>query len=153
MLRTQKKPGSEGCILLIYRTFWKRQNYRERACSGLRGHFNDSGAAQWNLGEHVGNVLCLSCGYTTTTCVKIQTPQKVNFTLCKLQLKNCNKYFPGGSDGKESACNAGGLGSIPGLGRSPGGGNGNPVQYSCLGKSLQQRSLVGSMGSQRVGHN
>ena len=40
--------------------------------------------------------------------------------------------FPGGSDGKESACNAGDSGSIPGLGRSPGEGNGNPLQYSCL---------------------
>ena len=40
--------------------------------------------------------------------------------------------FPGGSDGKEYACNAGDLGSIPGLGRSPGGGHGNPLQYSCL---------------------
>ena len=40
--------------------------------------------------------------------------------------------FPGGSDGKESACNAGDLGLIPGLGRSPGEGNGNPLQYSCL---------------------
>ena len=38
----------------------------------------------------------------------------------------------GGSDGKESACNAGDLGSIPGLGRSPEGGHGNPLQYSCL---------------------
>ena len=41
--------------------------------------------------------------------------------------------FPCGSDGKESACNAGDLGSIPGLGRSLGAGNGNPFQYSCLG--------------------
>ena len=40
--------------------------------------------------------------------------------------------FPGGSDGKASAYNAGDPGSIPGLGRSPGEGNGNPVQYSCL---------------------
>ena len=40
--------------------------------------------------------------------------------------------FPGGSDGKESACNAANLGSIPGLGRFPGEGNGNPLQYSCL---------------------
>ena len=40
--------------------------------------------------------------------------------------------FPGGSDGKESACNAGNLGSIPGSGRSRGEGNGNPLQYSCL---------------------
>ena len=40
--------------------------------------------------------------------------------------------FPGGSDGKASAYNVGDLGSIPGSGRSPGEGNGNPLQYSCL---------------------
>ena len=40
--------------------------------------------------------------------------------------------FPGGSDSKETACNAGDLGSTPGWGRSPGGEHGNPLQYSCL---------------------
>ena len=40
--------------------------------------------------------------------------------------------FPGGSDSKESACNAGDSGSIPESGRSPGEGKGNPLQYSCL---------------------
>ena len=44
--------------------------------------------------------------------------------------------FPGGSDCKESTCNAGDLGSIPGLGRSPGGGHGNSLQYSCLENSM-----------------
>ena len=44
--------------------------------------------------------------------------------------------FPGGSAGKESACNAGDLGSIPGLGRSPGEGNSYPLQYSGLEKSM-----------------
>ena len=44
--------------------------------------------------------------------------------------------FPGGSDGEESACNEGDLGSIPGLGRPPGEGNGNPLQYSCLENSM-----------------
>ena len=46
--------------------------------------------------------------------------------------------FPGTSDGKESACNAGDLSSIPGLGRSPGEGNDNPLQYSCLEKSMDR---------------
>ena len=46
--------------------------------------------------------------------------------------------FPGGSDGKESACNARDLGSITGSGRSPGGGNGNPLQYSCLEISINR---------------
>ena len=40
--------------------------------------------------------------------------------------------FPGGLDGKESTCSGGDLGLIPGLGRSPGGGNSNPLQSSCL---------------------
>ena len=51
--------------------------------------------------------------------------------------------FPGGSDGKESACNARDLGSVPGLGRSPGAGHGNPLQYSGLENPHAQRSLVG----------
>ena len=51
--------------------------------------------------------------------------------------------FPRDSDGKESACNARDLGLIPGLGRSPGGGHGNPLQYSCLENPHRQRSLVG----------
>ena len=45
-------------------------------------------------------------------------------------------YFPGGSDGKGSACNAGDPGSVPQLGRSPGEGDGNPLQYSCLEKPM-----------------
>ena len=54
----------------------------------------------------------------------------------RLELKYTYYYiqkgFPGGSAGKESACNAGDPGWIPGSGRSPGEGNGNPLQYSCL---------------------
>ena len=46
--------------------------------------------------------------------------------------------FPGGSDGKEYACNAGDPGLIPGSGRSPGEGNGNPLLYSCLENSMDQ---------------
>ena len=52
--------------------------------------------------------------------------------------------FPGSSDGKEFTYSVGNLGSIPGLGRSPGGGYGNPLQYSCLENPHGQRSLVGS---------
>ena len=46
--------------------------------------------------------------------------------------------FPGGSNGEESACNAGDLGLIPGSGRSPGEGNGNPLQYSCPENSMDR---------------
>ena len=48
--------------------------------------------------------------------------------------------FPGNSDGKESACNTGDLGSISGSGRSPGEGNGYPRQYSCLENSMDRRN-------------
>ena len=48
--------------------------------------------------------------------------------------------FPGGSEVKTSACNAGDLGLIPGLGRSPGGGNGNPLQYSCLENPMDRQA-------------
>ena len=53
------------------------------------------------------------------------------------------EIFPGGSVNKKSICNAGDLGSIPRLGRSPGGGHGNPLQYSCLENTHGQRSLAG----------
>ena len=49
-----------------------------------------------------------------------------------------NVGFPGGSDDKESACNAGDRALIPGSGRSPGEGNGNPLQYSCLECSMDR---------------
>ena len=51
--------------------------------------------------------------------------------------------FHGVSNGKESTCNAGDVGSTPGLGRSPGGGHANPLQFSCLENPHGQRSLVG----------
>ena len=63
--------------------------------------------------------------------------------------------FPSSSGGKESACNAGGPGSILGLGRSSGEGNGYPLQYSCLENSMDRDAWgrLQSMGSQRVRHD
>ena len=61
----------------------------------------------------------------------------LDFTLMKFTMLFI-KCFPGGSDGKESACNVGDLGSIPGSGRFPGEGNGNPLQYSCLENSMDR---------------
>ena len=52
------------------------------------------------------------------------------------ELGVCKISRSSGSDGKASACSAGDLGSIPGLGRSPGEGDGNPLQYSCLENSM-----------------
>ena len=61
----------------------------------------------------------------------------------ELKIQFSFSLFPGGSEVKASACNVGDPGSIPGSGRSPGKGNGNPLQYSCLEKSHGGRSLVG----------
>ena len=59
--------------------------------------------------------------------------------------------FPDDSDGKESACNRGDPDSIPGSGRSPGEGNGNPLQYSCLENSKDGRAWQAAVhGSKRV---
>ena len=58
--------------------------------------------------------------------------------------------FPGGSDGKDSTCNAGDLSSIPGLGRSPGGGHGNPLQCSCLENPMDRGAW---QAPQRVRHD
>ena len=61
-------------------------------------------------------------------------------------------YIPGGLDGKESACSVGDLGSIPGSGRFPGEGTGNPLQYSCLENSTdretQRMTVMGLQKSQ-----
>ena len=94
-----------------------------------------------NIG-HLFLFLCLSHKF----CLKIS-----NFKC----LAEGSGGFPGGLDSKESACNVGNLGLIPGLGRCPGGGCGNLLQYSCLGNSHGQRSLGGYMfiGSQRVRHD
>ena len=60
----------------------------------------------------------------------------------------------GGSDSKESACNVRDPGSIPRLGRSPGEGNGYPLQYSCLENSMDRGAWWATvMGLQRVGHD
>ena len=67
---------------------------------------------------------------------------QVEFTYCQIE----DLGFPGGSDGKESAFNVRDLGLIPGLGRSPGGGHGNPLQYSCLENHYGKRKLVGCSG-------
>ena len=78
--------------------------------------------------------------------VALGTLHTVPFQLCN-DFINCllskSLGFPGGSDSKESACIVGDSGMIPGLGRSPGEGNCNPLQYSCLEIPHGQRRLAG----------
>ena len=84
------------------------------------------------------SVTCQLCDlgqYLSTLCL--------SFSIYKTRIVIPTAGFAGGLDGKESACNAGDLGLVPGLGRSLGGGHGNPLQYSCLENLHGQRSLAG----------
>ena len=65
----------------------------------------------------------------------------------------CSVGFLGGSDSKESACSAGNLGLIPGSGRSPGEGNGNPLQYSCLENPMDRGTWLAIIHGITAGHN
>ena len=72
-------------------------------------------------------------------CGQVSVGLGVSSLLSQIKLHPCPPGgFPGGSDGKETACNAGDLGSIPGSGRPPGEGHGNPLQYSCLENSMDR---------------
>ena len=81
--------------------------------------------AAWMGGECGGEWIRIYVWLSPFT-VRPETTTTLFIGYCPIQ------GFPDGSDGKESACNAGDLGSIPGLGRSLGEGHGNPLQYSCL---------------------
>ena len=80
------------------------------------------------------------------------------FSTCWASLTPVFLGFPGGSDRKESACNMGDLAPIPGLGRSPVGGDGNPFQYSCVESTVflpwtEEHGGLQSMRLTRVGHD
>ena len=94
----------------------------------------------WSLSSHRGRATIMSCSYLHHIFFSF-----LMFCFCMyLLLKYCwFMGFPGGASGKETAWNAGDKSLIPGMGRSPGEGNGNPLQYSCLENPHGQRSLVG----------
>ena len=71
-----------------------------------------------------------------------QISERVNSTCLRIRVW-VSRGFPSGSDGKESTCSEGDLGSIPGLGRSPGKGNGLPIPVFLPGEFHEQRSLAG----------
>ena len=93
----------------------------------------------------------LSHPYRTTECL-LRTRHYTRFIPLIITLEFYSYYIrkihdyhsSGGSEGKESACNVGDLGSVPGSGRFPGEGSGYPLQYSCLENPMQRGSLAGS---------
>ena len=87
---------------------------------------------------------------------KVSEKVSLKLNIKKRKKKNYKKQitgFPGGSDDKKSACNAGDLGSIPGSGRSPGEGTGNPLQYSYLENSMDRgawRAIVHRVAKNQI---
>ena len=99
-----------------------------------------------NLSQHQGLFQWVSSLHQVAEVLELQLQHQSPHTRKVLGLKPLRNIFCGflgGSDSKESAYHAGDLGSVSGLGRSPGGGHGNPHQYSCLDNPHGQRSLVG----------
>jgi len=92
-----------------------------------------------NIDNHQGNISQNHNEISSHTC-----QNGISSKSTQVSMRMWSKENPCGSAGKESACNAGDLGSIPGLGRSPGEGKGYTLQYS---------GLENSMGSQRVRHD
>ena len=85
-------------------------------------------------GKHNRTIVQLYCGLETKLNENLQCIENIHMNGFKILLLG----FPGGSDSKESACNVGDLGLIPGSGRFPGEGNDNPLQYSCLENSMDR---------------
>ena len=128
----EEKPGPPG----------RAREWRARSASGLPAASSFAGSAQKPVFQ-----FCLPC---------LQSPSTPLATRARGQIPefSVSSVFPGASDGKEFAYNAGDLGSIPGSEKSPGGGHGNPLQYSGLENSMD-RGACGqqSMGSQGVSHD
>ena len=99
-------------------------------------------AQDMNFCSISGWLSCLSCVQVTVSHGGVGSDPTPDVTVYS---------FPGGAEGKESACNAGDPGSIPGLGRSPGEGNDNSLQYSCMENSMDKRACWATVqGSQKV---
>ena len=126
-----------GCCM---RERQREINLRELAHAIVEARKSKIYRVGWKVGD-TGNVGCYSLSskadYTQNSPF-FRGHQ--SFSIKGLQL--VEEGFPGGSDGKESVCNAGDLGLIPGLGRSLGGGHGNSLKYSCLKNPHGQRSLA-----------
>ena len=103
----------------------------------------------WGIVSEWSSALHLSCTYFYCYyIISTSDHQALDFgawgpMLYRVSYLKKKKNFPGDSDSKESTCNAGDLGSIPGLGRSPRGEHGNPLQYSCQENPHGQTSMVG----------
>ena len=99
--------------------------------------------------------LCISTAVNEHSYCSLSSPEFGAVSILDFHHSNrCVVGFPAGSDSKESACNSGDLYLIPGLGRSPEEGNGNPLQYSCLENPMRRGAWEAIVhGVTRFGHD
>ena len=124
-------------------THWKRLWCWEGLGAGGEGEPEDemAGWHHWLGGESQGTP-GVGDGQGGLAVLRFMGSQRVGHDWAtELNWTDIYIDFPGGSDSKASACSGGDPGSVPGLGRSPGEGNGNPLQYSCLENSMDWESL------------
>ena len=141
-------PSDEYSGLISFRMNWLDPLAVQGTLKSLLQHHSSKASILWHSAFLI---LQLSHLYMTTGKIIALTRWTLLFLICCLAW---SWGFPGGSDSKESSCNAGDPGSIPGLGRSPGEGNGNPLQCSCLEKPRDKGAGgLPSMGSHRVGYD
>ena len=114
-----------------WRTKWEQKEEEERRWAPPRDIQCSVWVSEWRPGEAAS---LLDCKRHEISPLSLPRPAP-GFGYWIISLSS---YFPGDSGGRESACNAGDLGSIPGSGRSPGEGNGNPLQDSCLGNPMDK---------------
>ena len=144
--------GQPGAELGVLAKSWSIKMGWEDAFPGCL-----SAASWWSWDSAQADIKNLANIYHMPT--RAQTPSSLlSWVLSYLimwYLYEVIQYFPHSSVGKESACKAGDPGSIPGSGRSPGEGNGSPLQYSCLENPMDRGAWQDTTvhGVTRVGHN
>ena len=116
---TSSKLSQENAVTWNFKSYKKQKQHRIHCSNSC-----DSGNSIWYM-------------YFPIITVKVIKPIFIQWYTLHFKCMLREKSFLSGSEVK-STCNAGDMGSIPGLGRSPGEGNGNPLQYSCLGNSMDR---------------
>ena len=136
-------PSNEHSGLISFRIDWFGLLSVQGTLKSLLQHHSSKASLLWHSAFFM---VQLSHSYMTTgetIALTIRTFVGKVMSLLFNTLSSFVMGFPGGSDGKESVCSVGDLGLIPGLGRCPERGHGNPLQYSCLENPHGQRSLAG----------
>ena len=124
--------GAEASVVMAHRF----------SCSAAYGLFPDQESNPCT-GKSRSEFFLTSAKTSYSRSLNAEADKRIQLSYIKSDIEEGG--FLGDSDAKESACNTGDAGLIPGSGRSPGGGNGNPLQYSCLENSINREAWWGTV--------